>query len=145
LPFIASARKLVAADAESYMTATVDMLKVIRTQVERQDLTTALLTIEVAIRNFKYITSLKPLLVGKSELAQLYLKCYEIVIKSKSSSSSPTYASTAQMAAASLLRSSYTIQYTFLGLSNETLYAAKYFRIIANMIWMFGVLKQIPR
>lgn len=126
------------------MTATIDMLHVIRSQVERHDLKTALLTIEVAMRNFKYMTSLKPLLVGKFELAQLYLQCYEIVIKTKQSASSPTYASSAQKAAASLLRYSYTMQQTFLGLSKETLYAAKYFRIIANMIWMFGVLKQLP-
>ncbi|OAD00939.1 hypothetical protein MUCCIDRAFT_112360 [Mucor lusitanicus CBS 277.49] len=142
--FTASAKKLVAADAETYMTATIDMLQVIKTQVERNELATALLTINVAIRNFKYITSLKPLLVGKSELAQLYLQCYQIVIKVKQSHSSPTYASTAQLAAASLLKHSYTMQHTYLGLSKDTLHAAMYFRILANMIWLFGILKQLP-
>ncbi|KAG2214549.1 hypothetical protein INT46_003099 [Mucor plumbeus] len=144
MTFSASAKKLVAADAESYMTSTIDMLQVIKTQVERNELSTALLTIDVAIRNFKYITSLKPLLVGKSELAQLYLQCYQIVIKVKQSHSSPTYASTAQLAAASLLKHSYTMQHTYLGLSKNTLHTAMYFRILANMIWIFGVLKQMP-
>ncbi|KAK4516908.1 DNA-binding transcription factor yap1 [Mucor velutinosus] len=144
MTFSASAKKLVADDAEGYMTATIDMLQVIKTQVERNELSTALLTIDVAIRNFKYITSLKPLLVGKSELAQLYLQCYQIVIKVKQSHSSPTYASTAQLAAASLLKHSYTIQHTYLGLSKDTLHAAMYFRILANMIWIFGILKQLP-
>ncbi|KAG1110271.1 hypothetical protein G6F42_015387 [Rhizopus arrhizus] len=144
MTFSASAKKLVAADAESYMTATIDMLQVIKTQLERNELSTALLTIDVAIRNFKYITSLKPLLVGKSELAQLYLECYQIVIKVKQSHSSPTYASTAQLAAASLLKHSYTMQHTYLGLSRDTLHSAMYFRILANMIWIFGILKQLP-
>ncbi|KAI9345097.1 armadillo-type protein [Pilaira anomala] len=144
MTFSASAKKLVAADAESYMAATTDMLRVIKSQVERNELGTALLTLEVAIRNFKYITSLKPVLAGKSELAQLYLHCYEFVIKIKQSHSSPTYSSTAQMTAASLLRYSYTMQHTFLGLSKETLQAAMYIRIMANMVWMFGVLKQMP-
>jgi integrator complex subunit 4 len=134
----------VAADAESYMAATTDMLGVIQSQVERNELSTATLTLDVAIRNFKYITSLKPLLASKSELAQLYLHCYELVIKIKQSHSSPTFASTAQMTAASLLRYSYTMQHTFLGLSKENLKAAMYIRIMANMIWMFGVLKQMP-
>lgn len=126
------------------MAATTDMLRVIQCQVERNELGTALLTLEVAIRNFKYITSLKPVLAGKSELAQLYLHCYECVIKIKQSHSSPTYASTAQMTAASLLRYSYTMQHTFLGVSKETLQAAMYIRVMANMVWMFGVLKQMP-
>ncbi|KAI7891727.1 armadillo-type protein [Mucor mucedo] len=138
MTFSSSAKKLVAADADSYMAATTDMLQVIRTQVEHNELNTALLTLDVAVRNFKYITSLKPVLAGKSELAQLYLKCYESVIKIKQSHSSPTYASTAQMTASSLLRNSYTMQHTFLGLSKETLHAAMYIRIMANMIWMFG-------
>ncbi|KAI8050036.1 armadillo-type protein [Thamnidium elegans] len=124
MTFSSSAKKLVATDAESYMAATTDMLNVIKSQVERHELTTALLTLDVAVRNFKYITSLKPVLAGKSELAQLYLQCYESVIKIKQSHSSPTYSSTAQMAAASLLRHSYTMQHTFLGLSKETLQAA---------------------
>lgn len=126
------------------MAATTDMLQVIRSQVEHNELSTALLTLDVAVRNFKYITSLKPVLAGKSELAQLYLKCYETVIKIKQSHSSPTYASTAQMAAASLLRNSYTMQHTFLGLSKVTLHAAMYIRVMGNMVWMFGVLKQMP-
>jgi integrator complex subunit 4 len=144
MTFSASAKKLVAADAENYMKTTVDMFQVIKAQVERNELATALITNRVAIRNFQYITSLKPILVGRSELAQLYLQCYEVVIKVKQSHSSPTYASTAQMAAASLMRYSYTMQHTFLGLSQETLRAATYFRTMANMIWMFGVLKQMP-
>lgn len=126
------------------MAVTTDMLQVIKLQVERNELSTAILILDVAVRNFKYITSLKPLLAGKSELAQLYLHCYENVIKIMQSHSSPTFSSTAQMAAASLLRYSYTMQHTFLGLSKGTLNAAMYIRIMANMIWMFGVLKQMP-
>ncbi|KAI8642763.1 armadillo-type protein [Parasitella parasitica] len=142
MTFSASAKKLVTADAESYMTATIDMLQVIRTQVERNELATALLTIDVATRNFKYISSLKPLLVGQSELAQLHLQCYQIVIKVKQSHSSPTYASTAQLAAASLLKHSYTMQHTYLGLSKGTLHAAMHLRILANMVWIFVKLIQ---
>lgn len=135
---------MVAADAENYMMATTSMLSTIKKQVERKELDAALLSVDAAIRNFKYITSLKPVLAGKSELAQLYLHCYECVIIIKQSHSKPTYASTAQMAAASLLRKSYAMQHTFLGLSKCTLNAAMYIRVVANMIWMFGILKQIP-
>lgn len=144
MTFSSSAKKLVAADAENYMMATTSMLSTIKKQVERKELDAALLSVDAAIRNFKYITSLKPVLAGKSELAQLYLHCYECVIIIKQSHSKPTYASTAQMAAASLLRKSYAMQHTFLGLSKCTLNAAMYIRVVANMIWMFGILKQIP-
>ncbi|KAI8968585.1 armadillo-type protein [Mycotypha africana] len=136
MTFSASTRKLIAADADNYMTTTIDTLRAIKSQLEKNELSTALLTIEVAMRNFKYISRLKPILLGKSELAQLYLECYELVIKVKQSHSSPTYADTAQSIAASLLKKSYIIQYTFLGLSKQTLRAAMYYRIMANMIWI---------
>ncbi|KAI8339839.1 armadillo-type protein [Blakeslea trispora] len=132
MKFSASAKRLVASDADSYMTATVEMLQTIKNQIEQNELSTALLTIEVAARNFKYISGLKPSLFGKSELAQLYLKCCEAMIKIKQGHLS-TYASTAQLAAASLLRHSYTIQHTFFGLSPDTLHSIMYFRIFANM------------
>ncbi|KAI8992594.1 armadillo-type protein [Pilobolus umbonatus] len=137
MTFSTSEKKIVAEDAENYMMATTDMLQTIKTQVLHGEYSTALLTLEVAIRNFKYITSLKPTFVGKSELAQLYLQCFEIIIQIKQSHSSPTYAATAQLSAAILLRLSYTIQHTFLGLSQQNLHAAMYFRIMANMIWIY--------
>ncbi|KAI8878557.1 ARM repeat-containing protein [Backusella circina FSU 941] len=143
MTFSASAKKLVEADAESYMIATVDMLRVIKKQVKRGDFSAALLTLDTATRNFKYITSLRPVIAGKSELAQLYLHCYKDVIKVKQRQTSPTYASTAQMVASSLLRHSYSIQYTFIGLTKQNLHAAMYFRVIANLVWIFGVLKQM--
>ncbi|KAI8334516.1 armadillo-type protein [Choanephora cucurbitarum] len=127
MTFSASAKKLVASDADSYMATTVEMLQTIKSQIDQNELSTALLTIEVATRNFKYISSLKPSFFGKSELAHLYLKCCETMIKVKQSHSS-TCASTAQLAAASLLRHSYTIQHTFFGLSPSTLHAAMCFR-----------------
>ncbi|KAI9010804.1 armadillo-type protein [Phycomyces nitens] len=140
----AATASLVTDDVEKYMDATLDMLKTIGLQLERKDYTGALLTIEAANRNFEYIGTLKPSLAGKSELAILYLQCCELVVRIKQSHSSPTYAVTAQMAAASLLRLSYTIEHTFLGISTETLHSIMYFRALANITWMFGMLKQIP-
>ncbi|KAL0082304.1 armadillo-type protein [Phycomyces blakesleeanus] len=142
--FAVTAHNLVTDDVEKYMAVTLDMLKTIGLQLERKDYTGALLTVEAADRNFEYIATLKPSLAGKSKLAILYLQCCELVIRIKQSHSSPTYAATAQMAAASLLRLSYTIEHTFLGLSKETRHSIMYFRALANITWMFGMLKQMP-
>jgi integrator complex subunit 4 len=50
LVVLASAKKLVEADAESYMVATIDMLRIIKKQVKRGDFSAALLTLDTATR-----------------------------------------------------------------------------------------------
>ncbi|KAI7897651.1 armadillo-type protein [Cokeromyces recurvatus] len=132
MTFNPSDSKLVTATEDDI---TVDMVQLIRAQVKDRELSAALSTIEAAIRNFKTV---KPYLSGKAELIQLYLKCFEIIIKAKQGHIN------GQIEASNLLRYSYTIQYTFLGISKTTLHAAVYFRLVANMIWMFDILKQMP-
>ncbi|KAI7868171.1 armadillo-type protein [Spinellus fusiger] len=131
-----SAYNLVAKDVEKYMDTTLEMLNTIGLQLEVKDYTGTLLTIEAAKRNFEYIATLKPIVSGKAELAMIYLECCQWVIRIKQSHSSPTYATTAQMAAASLFQLSYAIEHTFLGLSTKTLHSVMYFRALANMIWI---------
>ncbi|KAI8374468.1 armadillo-type protein [Radiomyces spectabilis] len=125
-----------AKDVDDYVMSTLDTLTKLRTLMLRSEYTVALKTIEVATKNFRYITTLKPMLAGKAELAILYLECYEHAIKIIQSHSSPTYAATAQVTASALLRLTYTMQYNFLGVSTQTLHALMYFRILANMTWM---------
>lgn len=90
------------------------------------------------------MASLKPVDSGKSELAQLYIECYKIVIRMKQSHLSGNFSSAVQQEAALLLKYSYTIEHTFLGLPTDTLHAAAQFRVLGNMIWLFSVLKHMP-
>lgn len=81
---------------------------------------------------------------GKSDLGQLYLECYNIMIKIKQSHSVGVLSPTVQQDAALLFKYSYTIEHTFLGLSVNVLHAAALFRILGNMVWLFSVVKQMP-
>ncbi|RCH94569.1 Integrator complex subunit 4 [Rhizopus azygosporus] len=138
-------KKATTDDAEIYTKATVEMLQVIQTQIMRNDeYKLALVTLEAAARNFKYIASLKPVDAGKSDLGQLYLECYNIMIKIKQSHSVGVLSPTVRQDAALLFKYSYTIEHTFLGLSVNVLHAAALFRILGNMVWLFSVVKQMP-
>ncbi|SAL98284.1 hypothetical protein [Absidia glauca] len=139
-----SATDSMTVDVEEYISATMTMLKTLHHQVERLDLNAALTTLVVAQRNLEYVSTLDSIHAETSYLAILYLKCYEIVIEARKNQSTSSYASTAQTSASLLLQYSYKIQYSFLGLPTETLQAAMHFRLLANMIWFFGVLKQVP-
>ncbi|KAI8344171.1 armadillo-type protein [Chlamydoabsidia padenii] len=131
-------------DVEEYISVTMSMLKTLHDQVKRLDFNAALTTLVAAQRNLEYVSTLDSIHAETSYLAILYLKCYKIVIQARKNQSSASYASVAQTAASSLLQYAYKIQYSFLGLPTETLQATMYFRLLANMIWFFGVLKEVP-
>lgn len=95
-------------------------------------------------RNFKYIASLKPVDAGKSDLAQLYIECYKIMIKMKANHLSSNLSALVHQDAALLFKHTYTIEHTFLGLPMNALHAAAHFRVLGNMIWLFSVLKHMP-
>ncbi|KAG0166487.1 Integrator complex subunit 4 [Apophysomyces sp. BC1015] len=144
LPTTFSATTSIANDVDEYMLTILDMFKEIRVQMERSYYQEALATSELAIKSFQYIATLKPAFSGKASFAKLYLDSYQVVIKIKQNQSSPAYAYTMKTAAASLLRFSYSMEYCFAGLSPRTLRAAVYFRILANMVWMFGTIHAMP-
>lgn len=54
----------------------------------------------------------------------------------------PGFALAAPELAACLLRLSYTMENTFIGLAGQTRHSIMYFRVLANMVWLFGMLKQ---
>jgi len=45
--------------------------------------------------------------------------------------------------ASDILHMSYQMEHTFLGLSGPSRNAGIYFRVLANMLWFFGIMKQI--
>ncbi|KAG1141018.1 hypothetical protein G6F37_009150 [Rhizopus arrhizus] len=143
--FSESEKRLVANDAEIYMKATEDMLQAVQTIIKSNDrYELALVTLEAAARNFKYIASLKPVDAGKSDLAQLYIECYKIMIKMKANHFSSNLSALVHQDAALLFKHTYTIEHTFLGLPMNALHAAAHFRVLGNMIWLFSVLKHMP-
>ncbi|KAF7723119.1 Integrator complex subunit 4 [Apophysomyces ossiformis] len=144
LPATFSGTVNIASDVDDYMHTILDMFKEIRLQMERSYYKEALVTSELAAKSFQYISTLKPTFAGKASLGKLYLDCYQAVIKIKQNCSSPTYSYTMKTAAASLLYSSYSMEHCFAGLSPRTLRAAIYFRILANMAWMFGTIHAMP-
>ncbi|CAO3690704.1 unnamed protein product [Rhizopus stolonifer] len=145
MTFSESEKKRVSNDAEIYMKATENMLQTLQTTLHKKNQhELALVTLDAAARNFKYVASLKPVDSGKSELAQLYIECYKIMIRMKQSHLAGNFSSAVQQEAALLLKYSYTIEHTFLGLPTDTLHAAAQFRVLGNMIWLFSVLKHMP-
>ncbi|CAM0142931.1 unnamed protein product [Umbelopsis sp. WA50703] len=45
--------------------------------------------------------------------------------------------------ASEILVISYRMEHTFLGLMGQSRHAAMYFRVLASMLWLFGIMKQI--
>ncbi|CAO3580101.1 unnamed protein product [Absidia cylindrospora] len=131
-------------DVEDYISITMTMITTLHDQVKRLDFDAALATLVAAHRSLEYIATLNSIHSETSYLAILYLRCYQIVIQARKNQTSSLYAITAQKTAASLFQYSYQMQYSFLGLPTETLQAAMYFRLLGNMIWLFGVMKQGP-
>ncbi|KAI7849458.1 armadillo-type protein [Circinella umbellata] len=147
-------------DITEYTTNTSHLLQIIKRQAERWEYSAALATIQDAInfvndkltilitflyfdfRNYKYICTLKP--SGNISLAIAYLECYELVLRIKQNFGTPSFASTAQFAAANLLQASYIMQYSFIGLSSLNTQVTIYFRILVGIIWTFGVIKNMP-
>ncbi|KAI9255512.1 armadillo-type protein [Sporodiniella umbellata] len=135
MTFSESEKKRVSSDAEIYMKATENMLETLQiTLHKKSQYDVSLVTLDAAAsRNFKYVASLKPVDSGKSELAQLYIECYKIMIRMKQSHLSGNFSSAVQKEAALLFKYAYTIEYTFLGLPTDTLHAAAQFRLLATL------------
>ncbi|KAI9499526.1 armadillo-type protein [Zychaea mexicana] len=129
-------------DISEYTTTTSHLLQIVKRQAERWEYSAALATIQDAIKNYKYICTLRP--SGNVRLAITYLECYELVLRIKQNFGTPSFASTAQIAATNLLQASYIMQYSFIGLSAWNMQAIIYFRILVSIVWTFGIIKDMP-
>ncbi|KAI8148934.1 armadillo-type protein [Fennellomyces sp. T-0311] len=130
-------------DINDYTATTSNLLQIVKRQAERLEYTAALATIQDAIKNYKYICTLHP--TGNVRLAIAYLECYELVLRIKQNFGTPSFASTAQIAATNLLQASYTMQNSFIGLSTWNIQVTMYFRILVGIIWTFGIIKDMPK
>ncbi|KAI9275591.1 armadillo-type protein [Phascolomyces articulosus] len=128
-------------DITDYTQNTSHLLQIIKRQAEQGEYSAALVRCQDAIKNYKYISTLKP--SGIVHLAIAYLECYELVLRIKQNFGTSSFSATAQIAAADLLQASYIMQYCFIGLSSKNLQVAIYFRILVGIIWTFGVIKDM--
>ncbi|RUS15173.1 armadillo-type protein [Endogone sp. FLAS-F59071] len=132
-------------DIDRFMAQTLELVGSVRGQLERGDYTVAMRTVSVATRDLKYVGHVKPLFSGKAEFAILFLECCKILVQIKQTHLKPAFALAAPELAARLLRLSYTMENTFMGLAGQTRHSIMYFRVLANMVWLFGMLKQTDR
>lgn len=134
---------------KSYLSVTMSMLARLEQHIQQQRYADADVVVTDAIKSFQYLTSIQSTstneIQDEAQLAIAYLECYHQVLKIKTSYGSPSFGVSGQLLAAALLRQSYLMQHTFLGLSTWNTQVAVYFRILSNLIWVFSIFKEASR
>ncbi|KAG0046380.1 Integrator complex subunit 4 [Gryganskiella cystojenkinii] len=93
-------------------------------------------------RDLRYIVNVHTRQGRNAEFASMYLECCELLIRIQESFNQPSFITLAPALSARLLRLSYCMDHTFLGLDSRTKVAVRYFRVLANLVWFFGMVQQ---
>ncbi|GAB5592096.1 hypothetical protein Unana1_06996 [Umbelopsis nana] len=131
-------------DVNQYLYGTLDMIRTMLSQyqegMERNGDEHAT---DLISRNLKYAAGLSPLISGKAEFADMYVACFKRIQKYNTNDTLALESTSSLKHASEILRISYQMEHTFLGLSGQSRRAAIYFRVFANMLWLFGIMKSI--
>jgi len=93
-------------------------------------------------RDLRYIFNVHTRQGRNAEFASMYLECCELLLRIQDSFSQPSFITSAPGLSAQLLRLSYSMDHTFLGLDAGAKVAVRYFRVLANLVWFFGMVQQ---
>ncbi|GJJ76871.1 integrator complex subunit 4 [Entomortierella parvispora] len=93
-------------------------------------------------RDLRYIFNVHTRQGRNAEFASMYLECCELLLRIQDSFSQPSFITSAPALSAQLLRLSYSMDHTFLGLDAGAKVAVRYFRVLANLVWFFGMVQQ---
>lgn len=93
-------------------------------------------------RDLEYIVSVHTKQGRNAEFASMYLECCQLLIQIQESYDSPSFIMLAPILSAQLFRLSYYMDHIFLGLDATAKVSVGYFRILANLVWFFGMVQK---
>ncbi|KAM3585955.1 hypothetical protein VKS41_002489 [Umbelopsis sp. WA50703] len=130
-------------DVNQYLNGTMDMISSMNKSLQGSVNKNLMQTIDIISRNLQYAAELSPLISGKAEFADMYVSCCKKLIKYKGETNLGLESEASLKNASEILVISYRMEHTFLGLMGQSRHAAMYFRVLASMLWLFGIMKQI--
>jgi integrator complex subunit 4 len=93
-------------------------------------------------RDLEYIVSVHTKQGRNAEFASMYLECCQLLVMIQESYDSPSFIMLAPILSAQLFRLSYYMDHIFLGLDATAKVSVGYFRILANLVWFFGMVQK---
>lgn len=93
-------------------------------------------------RDLEYIVSVHTKQGRNAEFASMYLECCQLLVQIQESYDSPSFIMLAPILSAQLFRLSYYMDHIFLGLDATAKVSVGYFRILANLVWFFGMVQK---
>ncbi|KAF9326703.1 Integrator complex subunit 4 [Linnemannia elongata] len=93
-------------------------------------------------RDLEYIVSVHTKQGRNAEFASMYLECCQLLVQIQESYDSPSFIMLAPILSAQLFRLSYYMDHIFLGLDATAKISVGYFRILANLVWFFGMVQK---
>ncbi|KAF9120102.1 Integrator complex subunit 4 [Mortierella sp. 14UC] len=151
---IAAMRVQTEEDAEAFYEQALQNLDRIRvllrqqtSQRARPDLTkrhreVLLRQLSACQRDLEYIVSVHTKQGRNAEFASMYLECCQLLVQIQESYDSPSFIMLAPILSAQLFRLSYYMDHIFLGLDATAKVSVGYFRILANLVWFFGMVQK---
>ncbi|KAG0358453.1 Integrator complex subunit 4 [Gamsiella multidivaricata] len=95
--------------------------------------------IVVCQRDLRYIVNVHAKQGRNAEFADIFLECCDLLIQIQDSHDTPAFVIQAPTLSAQLFRLSYYMDHTFLGLNATAKVSINYFRVLANLVWFFGM------
>ncbi|KAF9183637.1 Integrator complex subunit 4 [Haplosporangium sp. Z 11] len=92
-------------------------------------------------RDLRYVANVHAKQGRSAEFATMYLECCDILVRIQDSYDAPSFAITAPLLSAQLFRLSYYMDHVFLGLDATARVSVGYFRVLANLVWFFGMVQ----
>ncbi|KAG0033116.1 Integrator complex subunit 4 [Podila clonocystis] len=93
-------------------------------------------------RDLFYITNVHAKQARAAEFASMYLNCYDLLVQIQDTCNSPSFIMMAPILSAQLFRLSYYMDHGFLGLDPTAKVSVGYFRVLANLVWFFGMVQK---
>lgn len=93
-------------------------------------------------RDLHYITNVHAKQARSAEFASMYLNCCDLLVQIQDTCNSPSFIMMAPILSAQLFRLSYYMDHGFLGLDPTAKVSVGYFRILANLVWFFGMVQK---
>ncbi|KAF9393755.1 Integrator complex subunit 4 [Podila verticillata] len=93
-------------------------------------------------RDLHYITNVHAKQARSAEFASMYLNCCDLLVQIQDTCNSPSFIMMAPILSAHLFRLSYYMDHGFLGLDPTAKVSVGYFRVLANLVWFFGMVQK---
>jgi integrator complex subunit 4 len=95
--------------------------------------------IAVCQRDLRYIVSVHAKQGRNAEFADMFLECCGLLLQIQEIYDTPSFIMLAPALSAQLFRLSYYMDHTFLGIDATTKISVGFFRVLANLVWFFGM------